>query len=129
MTSFRFLRSIAAVGSLLFVLSLSGYGQGGGPYENARRLVGRVQENVKRAAEFDASSAKERERIDNAMKHLSEFDRELAKNHYDKGILDSAIGDVQNIVDHNTISPRDRNTLTHDLEELRSLRANKGTSY
>ena len=123
------LRSIAVVGLLLFAFSLSGFGQGGGPYENARRLVGRVQGNVKRAAEFDASSAKERERIDNALKHLAEFDRELAKNHYDKGILDTAISDVQNIVDHNTISPRDREILTHDLGELRSLRTNKGASY
>jgi hypothetical protein len=75
------------------------------------------------------SSGKERERYTNAMSHLSRFDRELTKNRFDKDLLDGAIEDVNNLVNHNTLSSGDRDRLSQDLRQLRNLRASRGMSY
>lgn len=96
-------------------------------YDRARSLVGRVQDDLRRAADFSSRTAKdggkERERFENAQRHLSDFDRELTKNKFDHGKLDQAIDDLKNVVEHNTLSIQDRDELTGDLRELRAMRA------
>jgi hypothetical protein len=74
-------------------------------------------------------TTKERERYDNAMKHLSEFDRDLSRNKFDKGKLDEAIEDVKNVVEHNTLEPGLRDALSQDLSDLRALRERRGAGY
>ena len=90
--------------------------------DRARELVDRVQRDLQRAAEFTRNREKERERYHNAQVHLSEFDRELRRGHWDKGKLDDAIDDLKNVVKNNTLESRDRDVLAADLEELRVMR-------
>jgi len=54
--------------------------------------------------------------------HLSEFDRELRRGHWDKSKLDDAIDDLKNVVKNNTLESRDRDQLAADLEDLRTMR-------
>jgi hypothetical protein len=90
---------------------------------DTRAVIDRTQRDLRRAQEFERSHGKEVSRYDNAQKHLSEFDRDYTRGHFDKGKLDTAIDDLKNVVDHNTLSPEDRDGLGADLRELRLLRA------
>ena len=98
-------------------------------YDNARSLVSHVQNDLRRAERFTRPSGKEKERYYNAQRHLSQFDRQLARGRFDKDKLDEAIDDVKNVVENNTLSPRDRDVLSGDLRDLRELRRTRGASY
>lgn len=95
----------------------SGYGYG------SNGLVQSVQEHLRRAASFGRPHGKEYDRFNNAMRHLSEFDAKMSRGHYDRGKLDKAIEDVNNVVRHNHLDRRDRNMLATDVERLRDFRA------
>lgn len=116
-----------ALATLLIASAAISYAQG--RYGNARGLVDRVQRNLRRAEHFTPPSDKEKERYHNAQHHLSEFDRKLSEGQFDKDKLDTAIDDVKNVVEHNTLSPEDRDLLTRDLGELRELRRTRGAAY
>ena len=108
----------------LFYAAIAGagtaaFGQG---YGSARDLVAKVQTDLQRAADFTRNNEKERERYHNVQNHLSEFDRELTKGHYDKDKLDGAIDDLKNVVKNNTLESHDRDELARDLSDLRALR-------
>ena len=118
--------SIGLSGLLLCGSAMLVQAQGG--YERARELVGRTLNDLRRASRLEQGS-KERERYDNADRHLSQFDRELSRNRFDKDKLDLAIDDVNNVVERNTLSPRARDNLTQDLQDLRRLRETRGASY
>src|SRR5262245_7649514 len=116
---------------VVFCLASLGLAEERHRYMGARDLVARVQSDLKRAADFAESGAgvkseKEIDRFRNAEKSLSDFDRNLTKGKFDKGDLDKAIGDIKNVLDHNTLSSEDRDALTADLRELRGLRAEHG---
>ena len=117
-------RRLALVTLLLAAGSIA-YSQDG-RYENARGLVANVQKDLRRAERFTQPSEKEKERFYNAQHHLSQFDRELARGRFDKDKLDEAIDDVKNVVENNTLSPRDRDVLSGDLRDLRELRRTRG---
>jgi hypothetical protein len=70
-----------------------------------------------------AYSSRERQRYDNALRHLGEFQDRLRRRQFDKDKLDQAIGDVQNIVDNNRLDRRAKNVLWRDLGALRTMRA------
>lgn len=101
------------------------------PYPAARDLIARVQNHLKKAADFGnhgdikkvKRDEKEIERYRNAQRSASDFDRHLSKGKYDKGELDSLIGDIKNILDHNTLESQDRDALTDDIRDLRDFRA------
>lgn len=95
-------------------------------YGDARSIVQRTQDDLAALRSQGPRNDKERERVDNARKHLSDFDRNLSQNKFDKGRLDSAIDDVKNVVENNTLEGRDRDALTTDLTELRRVRAMRG---
>ena len=109
---------------LLFCLGLPVYAQSW--YDDARNLVSRTQEDLRHAEDFTKGKKDERERIGNAQKHLSEFDRALSRNKFDKGKLDEAIEDIKDVIDHNTLAVEDRDALTRDIESLRRMRATRG---
>ena len=92
-------------------------------YDAARDLVARTQEDLRRAADFTKVKKDERERVENAQKHLSDFDRGLTRNKFDKDKLNDAIEDLKNVVEHNTLGGEDRDALTRDLGDLRAMRA------
>jgi len=100
-----------------------------GRYDNARGLVSRVQNDLRRAERFTPPSEKERERYHNPQHHLSEFDQKLSEGQFDKGKLDQAIDDVKNVVENNTLSPTDRDVLSRGLRDLRELRRTRGAPY
>src|SRR5579872_4618061 len=74
-----------------------------GRFNNARGLVNRTQKDLRRAERFTPAREKEKERYYNAQRHLSEFDRKLSENRFDKDKLDEAIDDVKNVVENNTL--------------------------
>ena len=91
---------------------------------DSRAVIARTQQDLTRSLEFERHhKGKEMSRYDNAQHHLSDFDKELTRGHWDKGKLDEAIDDVKNLVDHNTLDPDLRDALTADLRDLRVLRA------
>jgi hypothetical protein len=91
-------------------------------HRSARDLVERVQDDLQRAADFTRNNDKERKRYHNVQHHLSDFDRELRRDHFDKDKLDTAIDDLKNVVKNNTLESHDRDALAADLSELRTLR-------
>jgi hypothetical protein len=101
------------------------------PYPAARDLIARVQTHLKHAADFGNNGdvkkvkrdEKDIERYRNAQKKASDFDRNLSKGKFDKGELDSLIGDLKNVIEHNTLESQDRDALTDDIRDLRDFRA------
>jgi hypothetical protein len=90
--------------------------------DRERSLIDRTQDDLRRAADFERHNGKETSRYENAQKHLSDFDRELTRGHFDKGRLDDAIGDMKDVMDHNTLAPEARDALQRDLGDLRGMR-------
>lgn len=99
--------------------AMSVFGQ---EYGRARDLVGRVQEDLRRAADFTATKPKERDRYRDVQRKLSEFDRDLSHGHFDKGKLDGAIDELRDVMRSNTLESHDRDTLAADLSDLRTLK-------
>ena len=126
----RKLQNIIAFGVAIY-MSLGGvsefaFAQMYPEYQDARNVVQRTEEDLHQVRKEGARNQKERERVDNARKHLSDFDRNLSNNKFDKGLLDSAIDDVKNVVEHDTLEARDRDALTADLNDLRRIRELRG---
>jgi hypothetical protein len=92
-----------------------------GRYSDVEGLVGRTQNDLASAIQF-ASNGKERERYRNAQHHLSTFDRHLTKGSWDKDNLNESIGDIQSVLDHNTLHAEDRERLLRDVSDLRMVR-------
>ncbi len=95
-------------------------------YGRAREMVGRVMRDLNRAERFSRPEGREKERFDNAQRHLSQFDRKLTRGDFDKDKLDEAIDDVKNVVENNTLPPQAREELSRDLADLRHLRSVRG---
>jgi hypothetical protein len=89
---------------------------------DVRVTVDRTQTDLRRAQDFERQHGKEITRYANAQKHLSDFDRDFTRGHFDKGKLNTAIDDLKNVVDHNTLDPQNRDALTADLRDLRVMR-------
>ena len=110
------LRILIAAG---FLVSATAWAQSLDP----RATIDRTQTDLRRAEDFERHHGKEIARYDNAQKHLSEFDRDFTRGHFDRGKLDAAIDDMKNVVEHNTLTPTDRDALAADLRDLRVMRA------
>jgi hypothetical protein len=107
---------------LLCTLGGAGWALQGADFDRARDLVSRVQGDLQKAAEFTATNEKERTRYENVQHHLSEFDRELRRDHFDKGKLDSVVDNLKDVVRNNTLESHERDALAMDLSDLRTLR-------
>jgi len=107
---------------LLCTLTGAGWLLQGADFNHARDLVARVQDDLQKAADFTRNNQKERERYENVQHHLSEFDRDLRQDHFDKGKLNAAIDNLKNVVKNNTLESHDRDALGADLSDLRTLR-------
>jgi hypothetical protein len=90
---------------------------------NVRETVDQTQTDLRHAQEFERHHGKEVARYDNVQKHLSDFDRDFVRGHFDRGKLDNAIDDLKNVVEHNTLEAGDRDALISDLRNLRIIRA------
>jgi hypothetical protein len=107
---------------VLFTLSGAAWMVQGADFDRARDLVSRVQNDLQRAEDFTRNNEKERVRYENVQHHLSEFDRDLRRDHFDKGKLDSAIDNLKDVVKNNTLEGHDLDALASDLSDLRTLR-------
>jgi hypothetical protein len=90
-------------------------------YGEVRQIVDRTQSDLRAAADLGHGSH-QRDRYKNAQRHLSDFDRSLSKGHFDKDRLDTAIDDLKNLLDHNTLQASARDELMRDIDELRRVR-------
>jgi hypothetical protein len=115
-------KSVIAKVALCAMLSGTGWLLQAADYDRARDLVSRVQNDLQRAEDFTRSNEKERNRYENVQHHLSEFDRELRRDHFDKGKLDDTIDNLKDVVKQNTLESHDRDALAADLSDLRTLR-------
>jgi len=91
-------------------------------YADLRGLVDRTQGDLRSSAELEHNNGDQRERYRNAQGHLSTFDRNLTKGHFDKGELDKAIHDVQSVLEHNALQASARDALLRDVQDLRAVR-------
>jgi hypothetical protein len=91
-----------------------------------RGLVDQTQSDLRMAADAEHQKGREKDRYRNAQKSLSDFDRKLSKNRFDKGLLDKAIEDVQSVLDHNTLQGSSRDNLLRDVSQLRDARKSHG---
>jgi len=107
---------------LLCALTGTGWMLQAANYDHARDLVAHVQDDLQRAEDFTRTNEKERSRYENVQHHLSEFDRELHRDHFDKGKLDDAIDNLKDVVKNNTLESHDRDALASDLSDLRTLK-------
>ncbi len=123
---FRFARLVRFVALIGLVLGLAEVPALAQRYDRARSLVQKVENDLQHTRRQGTRNNKEQERIGNARKHLSDFDKNLTRNKFDKDKLDEAIDDVKNVVKNNTLEPRDRDVLTEDLDNLRRLRQDRG---
>jgi hypothetical protein len=115
-------KSAVAKIALLALLSAGGWVLQAANYDRARDLVSRVQNDLQRAADFTRNNEKERSRYENVQHHLSEFDRDLSHDHFDKGKLNDAIDNLKDVVKNNTLESHGRDALATDLSDLRTLR-------
>ena len=122
----RILKVMVAAFALVSVLTIaSAQDVKRGFREHARGVVDRTQDDLRRAEDLERRNGKEISRYENAAKHLSDFDRELTRDHFDKGKLDNVIGDLKDVVEHNTLDPESRDALRRDLGDLRVLKAER----
>lgn len=115
-------RVLAAKTLILFTLTGAGWMLQAQEFDRARDLVSRIQNDLQRAEDFTRNNQKERVRYENVQHHLSEFDRDLRRDHFDKGKLDAAIDNLKDVVKNNTLEGHDRDALASDLSDLRTLR-------
>jgi hypothetical protein len=115
-------KSAIAKVALFAMISGTGWMLQAADFDRARDLVSRVQTDLQRAEAFTRTNEKERVRDENVQHHLSEFDRELRRDHFDKGKLDDSINNLKDVVKDNTLESHDRDALAADLSDLRTLR-------
>jgi len=122
--------SLAVVPAIAGPLPLTAFGgaQYAGSYysqhPDLRQLIDRTQTDLRNSSELEhTGKGKQRDRYRNAQKSLSTFDRHLTKGKFKKGELDKAIGDIQNILDHNTLQASSRDALLSDVQNLRLARS------
>jgi hypothetical protein len=113
---------VTALLVLSFALAPPAIAQGD-EYDEARNLVQRVQDDLHA---LHPTRDKDRSRINDALKHLSDLDRKFTKDQFRKGPLSDAIGNLKDILDHNTLEPRERDVVSADIHDLRELRLFKG---
>ena len=97
-----------------------------GPYGRARRLIDRVQRDLERAQRMAPVAGRQKERYENAQRHLSQFDDKLSRGDFDRDKLDVAIDDIKNVVRGNVLSSQSRDKLRDDLDDLRAMREARG---
>ena len=116
--------NMVCIASILVVALPMAGAQYGDPGQ-LRQIVDRTQSDLRAGAEL-STDHKQHERVAEAQKHLSDFDRHLTKGKFKKSELDQSIGGIKSVLDHNTLQPSTRDAVTRDMEDLRVARARDG---
>jgi hypothetical protein len=98
----------------------------GDEYDAARNLIQHVEDDLHTIQPAGPQQGKDRDRIQDALKHLSDLDRHLTKDKFSKGAINDAIGNVQGILDHNTLETKERDMLNADVHSLKELKLYRG---
>jgi hypothetical protein len=85
-------------------------------------LVDRVMNDLSRASGYGWMDNHNRKHIDHAQRDLDRFREKWSRGRFDRGRLDSAISNLQHVVNSNRIEPRSRDRLARDLYDLRNFR-------
>ena len=102
------------------------------PYNSGRReagrvdLIDRVLGDLDRAQTSGYSRRRDEKQFDKARRDLLRFRDNWSRGRFDRGRLDSAIGNVHHLVDSRWLPPREREMLSRDLYALRDFRSNRG---
>ena len=118
--------AISLLLSLLVAGSTTAFGQWyrfDTPRDQDHALFSQVRSDLDRASRYPYASRADVKRFDDARSHLFNFESRFDQGRYQKHELDEAIGRIQNVVDHNSLDPRDRGTLGDDLRRMRDYRA------
>jgi len=118
-------RMLLGVGAIALLASWNVRAQEGA-YADARQLVQRVQEDLHHVGHEDARNHKQSDHIEEALKHLSDFDKGLSNGKFAKDRLDDAIDHMKQVVNGNTLEARDRDTLNDDIRDLQHLKVDRG---
>lgn len=94
---------------------------------NASRLIGRVLGHLDRV-QGRSYDRRDHRQFDHARNDLLRFQDNLARGRFDRGRLDSAIGNIDRVARSRDIHPTDRDRLYRDLEDLRQFRASAQNS-
>ncbi len=88
-----------------------------------RSLFNHVRGDLDRASSYTYASRADRKRFDEARRDLFDFSSRLDQGRYEKHELDHAISRVQDVVNHNSLDPRDRGALDDDPRHMRDYRS------
>lgn len=99
------------------------YGRRDNGQRAGQRIVQRTMQDLQRLQRRRGQTSKAYDRYNNALRHLGEFSQKFARGNYDRDTLDTAIDDTKNVVNNNALPPRDRQTISRDLQDLRDFRA------
>lgn len=86
-------------------------------------VIRAVQADLERAASRGRLGGRERSRIDQALRNLNDFERDMSRGRFDRHALDKAIGRVDDVVRRGALDNRERNILIGDLNRLRQFRS------
>jgi hypothetical protein len=85
-------------------------------------LVDQVHSDLNRAYDSWHLSSGERDRLNDAEKHLREFARKWENGKFDRGELNDSIDHIQHVLDNNRLQGRDRGAIDDDVTRLRNMR-------
>ena len=74
------------------------------------------------ASGYPYASRADRKRFDEARSKLFDFESRFDRGRYEKHELDRAIDHIQQVVNANSLDPRDRGALADDLRRMRDYR-------
>lgn len=100
----------------------SGYGYGRSP----QYLIGRVIDDLNRAAQRSYLDRHEARHFDEVAGNLQDFEARWARGKFDTGKLDRAIHNLEHLAQADRVRGRDRDMLARDLYDLREFRASRG---
>jgi hypothetical protein len=88
-------------------------------------LIDRVLSDLDRARSYNREG-RNRKEFEHARQDLLRFRENLARGRFDRGRLDSAIKNVDRLVNSRWLSPQEREMLSRDVYALRDFRSNRG---
>jgi hypothetical protein len=87
-----------------------------------RNLFQRVREDVEHVEHSTIPFTGDRARLTRTITELNELQGKLGEGRYDERQLGDVMGALRAVVEENRLSPRDRETLSDDLNRLREFR-------
>ena len=98
-----------------------GYDRGYERRDGGFNVIRAVQADLERVASRGRLGGRERSRIDQALRKLNDFERDLSRGRFDRHDLDKAIERIDDVVRRGALDNRERSILIGDLNRLRQF--------